>query len=53
FHGTYRANGMDVRILFTWSDITPTTAAWSQSFSIDDGQTWERNWEMEFTRIAA
>ncbi len=53
FHGAYRANGMDVKILFTWSDITPTSATWSQSFSIDNGRTWERNWEMEFTRIAA
>ncbi len=53
FHGTYRANGIDVQILFTWTGITPTSATWSQAFSLDDGRTWERNWEMEFTRIAA
>lgn len=53
FHGTCRANGMDVQILFTWSGITPTSATWSQAFSLDNGITWERNWEMEFTRIAA
>ncbi|MGD9712791.1 MAG: hypothetical protein AB7V46_12060 [Thermomicrobiales bacterium] len=53
FRGSYRANGLDVQILFTWTGITPTSARWSQAFSIDNGKTWERNWEMEFTRIAA
>jgi hypothetical protein len=53
FHGAYSANGREVRILFVWADITESSARWTQAFSLDDGATWEWNWEMRLTRVAA
>ena len=44
------ANGADIAVRFIWSDITPRSARWEQAFSPDDGNTWETNWIMEFTR---
>ena len=51
FEGADVWDGKPIRVRFTWSDITPTSARWQQSFSPDDGQTWELNWVMDFTRI--
>ena len=45
-------NGVPVRVRFTWKDITPTSAHWEQSFSFDDGQTWETNWTTEHRRVS-
>ena len=42
--------GRPVLARFTWRDITRDSAIWEQAFSTDDGQTWETNWTMEFTR---
>jgi hypothetical protein len=42
--------GAPIRVRYTWSDITPTSAHWDQAFSADGGQTWETNWSMELTR---
>jgi hypothetical protein len=33
-----------ILIRFIWSEITPTTAHFEQSFSDDGGKTWEVNW---------
>jgi len=51
FYGVDLDNGRPVKVAFTWKDITPTSAHWSQAFSYDDGKTWEMNWAMAFTRI--
>jgi hypothetical protein len=50
FHGTDVCNGVPVDVIYNWTDITPTSANWSQEFSADGGQTWEKNWEMFMTR---
>ena len=41
-----------VRVRFTWSEITPDSALWEQAYSTD-GEQWETNWSMRFTRAAA
>jgi hypothetical protein len=52
FFGDDEHDGRPVRVRFTWSEITPTSARWEQSFSADDGATWESNWVMTFARLA-
>jgi hypothetical protein len=42
--------GRDVRVRFDWTDITPSSARWEQSFSFDGGKSFEPNWIMELTR---
>lgn len=42
--------GKPIRVRYTWSRITPTSAHWEQAFSPDAGKTWETNWIMEFER---
>lgn len=54
--GTFETNDTlrdkPIRVRFTWSKITPTTAHWEQAFSPDGGKTWETNWTMEFERAS-
>ena len=51
FYGTDYVNGREIQVVFTWSDITSDSACWRQAFSLDDGVTWEWNWEMELIRM--
>jgi hypothetical protein len=44
--------GRALVVRFDWKDITPASARWEQSFSFDDGQSFETNWIMNWTRIA-
>ena len=46
-------DGKPTRVRFIWSDITPTSARWEQSFSSDGGKTWATNWIMNFNRDTA
>jgi hypothetical protein len=43
-------NGQPVKVRFTWSEITATSARWEQAYSPDEGTTWEVNWIMRFAR---
>lgn len=51
FFGPDTEGGVPVLVRFRWQDITTTSATWIQAMSTDDGQTWETNWIMNFTRI--
>lgn len=51
FLGFDEHNGQPVQVRFRWSGISPNSARWEQAFSGDDGNTWETNWVMDFTRI--
>lgn len=44
-------NGRAIFVRFIWSDITPNSAHFEQSFSEDGGKTWEANWITNQTRI--
>ena len=45
---TFQGSAIFVRFVF--SDITPTSFRFEQSFSSDGGKTWEPNWIAVFTR---
>jgi hypothetical protein len=47
------AGGRPILVRFTWSRVMTRTPRWEQSFSADGGETWERNWIMDFTRAGA
>jgi hypothetical protein len=44
-------NGKSILVRFVWSDITPNSAHFEQSFSDDGGKTWEVNWITDQTRV--
>lgn len=46
-------NGRMILIRYVWSDITPNSAHFEQSFSDDGGKTWEANWITDQTRVSA
>lgn len=43
--------GRQILVRYLWSNITPTSAHFEQSFSTDGGKTWEVNWITDQTRI--
>ena len=44
--------GVPLKVRFTWKDITSVSAVWEQSFSFDDGATWDANWTTRHARVA-
>ena len=40
----------DIIVQFRWDVVNLNTPVWSQSFSADNGLTWEWNWYMTFHR---
>ncbi|MEV4108076.1 hypothetical protein [Nonomuraea sp. NPDC049695] len=50
FYGEETHEGRPVRCRFIWTVNGPDAARWEQAFSADDGQTWETNWTMDFSR---
>jgi hypothetical protein len=45
--------GRQVLSRLTWSRITDCSAHWESHRSLDDGKTWSKHWEIDFTRKAA
>lgn len=52
FYADDTLRGKPIKVRFTWTKITPTTAHWEQAFSPDAGKTWETNWVMDLARVA-
>lgn len=44
-------NMQPIVVIYQWDVTNPEHPIWSQAFSVDDGNTWEWNWEMVLTRI--
>lgn len=44
-------NGRTIFVRYIWSEITPNSAHFEQSFSDDGGKTWEVNWITDQTRV--
>ncbi len=44
-------DGKAIRVRFSWLNVQTPSPRWEQAFSPDDGQSWEVNWTMDFTRI--
>ena len=51
FGGDDEMNGRAIRVRYIWSRITEEGARWEQAFSDDEGNSWETNWYMDFTRV--
>ena len=51
FFGDDQFNGRPIRLRCIWSRITDKSARWEQAFSTDEGNSWETNWFMDFTRM--
>lgn len=51
FYGQDTLNGKSIFVKFVWSEITPNSAHFEQSFSEDGGKTWEVNWITDQTRV--
>jgi hypothetical protein len=51
FRGHDQHNGIPVQVEFRWDKTNPETPTWQQSFSADNGNTWEVNWHMSFSRV--
>lgn len=45
-------NGRAIFVRYLWSNITPNSAHFEQSFSDDGGKTWEVNWITDQTRVS-
>jgi hypothetical protein len=43
--------GRAIFVRYVWSNVTPTSAHFEQSFSADGGKTWEANWISDITRM--
>jgi hypothetical protein len=51
FYDRESYEGRMIRVRFVFSNITPTSFRLVQSFSADDGKSWEPNWITTFLRV--
>ncbi len=50
FATQHEADGTDLLIRYTFSDVAPDRLRWDDGYSKDGGKTWSNNWIMHFTR---
>jgi hypothetical protein len=43
--------GRMIYVRWVWSEITPNSCRFEQSFSNDGGKSWEVNWINVYTRV--
>ena len=51
FRGNDQHNGIPILVEFRWDKTNPDAPTWQQSFSADNGATWEVNWYISFSRL--
>ena len=51
FYGDDTLGARPIRVRFIWTVISSGACRWEQAFSADEGQSWETNWTMDFTRV--
>jgi hypothetical protein len=51
FYDQELRDGRMIFVRYVWSDVTPSSARFEQSFSIDGGRTWEPNWISTIARV--
>ncbi len=52
FYDQEAFNGRMIYVRYIWSEITPNSAHFEQSFSDDGGKTWETNWITDQKRVS-
>jgi hypothetical protein len=50
FDGITMLEGKPTSVRFTWSETETASPRWEQSYSYDEGRTWEKVWIMQFRR---
>lgn len=54
FYADDTLNGQPIRVRFLWTQCSELGhPRWEQAFSVDGGTSWEVNWVMDFTPVAA
>lgn len=48
-HDTF--DGKEILVIYQWDATNLKQPIWSQAFSLDNGKTWEWNWEMRLSKI--
>ena len=51
FYALDNYKGRDILVIYQWDHTKPKHPVWSQAFSVDNGKSWEWNWEMKLTKI--
>jgi hypothetical protein len=51
FYADDRFEGRAIRVRFVWSLTDTASPRWEQAMSIDNGNSWETNWTMDFERF--
>lgn len=51
FYGDDMLGARPIRVRFIWTVVSSGACRWEQAFSADEGQSWETNWTMDFTRV--
>ncbi|TQF70070.1 DUF1579 domain-containing protein [Pseudoalteromonas luteoviolacea] len=50
FYAQDSYQGQAIKVRFIWNSTDPDMPTWEQAFSKDNGETWETNWKMTFTK---